>query len=232
MTIKVYYDYKRKTMKIISFSIWGKDKKYIDGAIENAILTKKIYGNDWISRFYYDQDTVPSDGIEEIKRRGGVTIPCKNTKGSWEGLFWRFYPASDPDVDIMISRDTDSRLNSREKAAVDEWIKSEMCFHIMRDHYQHNVQILGGMWGATKKAIPDMKKLIDEWQAFGYRGCDQDFLASRIYPRIINDAMIHDEVIGDQYGWKEVGRKAWPKHKPIEWGEHVGGYVFERVLKW
>jgi len=216
--------------KIISFSLWGSNKLYTQGAIENARIVEEIYPG-WKCRFYID-NTVPQHVIKILGELNSDIFLMNKYGGRIEGMFWRFLVCDDKNIERFIVRDCDSRINYREKYAVDEWIKSEMCFHIMRDHYQHNVQILGGMWGATKKAIPDMKKLIDEWQAFGYRGCDQDFLASRIYPRIINDAMIHDEVIGDQYGWKEVGRKAWPKHKPIEWGEHVGGYVFKRVLKW
>ena len=35
-------------------------------------------------------------------------------------MFCRFYAASDDDVEIVLSRDTDSRLNQREKDAVDD----------------------------------------------------------------------------------------------------------------
>ena len=68
-------------------------------------------------------------------------------EGDWDGMFWRFLPASDPSVDIMISRDTDSRLNSRESVAVTQWLEMGNRFHIMRDHPHHGTQILGGMWG-------------------------------------------------------------------------------------
>ena len=29
-----------------------------------------------------------------------------------------------------------------------EWLSSDLPFHIMRDHDQHDFEILGGMWGA------------------------------------------------------------------------------------
>ena len=51
-------------------------------------------------------------------------------------------------VDIIISRDLDSRFDDREQAAVNEWIRSEKSFHIMRDHPQHRASILGGLWGS------------------------------------------------------------------------------------
>ena len=40
--------------------------------------------------------------------------------GDWSGMFWRFHPCSEEDVDVVLSRDTDSRLTQREKDAVDE----------------------------------------------------------------------------------------------------------------
>jgi hypothetical protein len=45
--------------------------------------------------------------------------------------------AADADVDRFIVRDADSRLNSREKAAVDAWIASGATFPIMRDCFAH-----------------------------------------------------------------------------------------------
>jgi len=37
---------------------------------------------------------------------------------------WRFFPTLDPQVDLYVSRDLDSRLNEREQAAVQEWLHS------------------------------------------------------------------------------------------------------------
>ena len=40
------------------------------------------------------------------------------------GMFWRFLPFDDKDVDIFIVRDTDSRINLREELAVKYWLES------------------------------------------------------------------------------------------------------------
>jgi hypothetical protein len=50
-------------------------------------------------------------------------------------------------VDLLMSRDTDSRIISREEEAVGEWLKSEKIFHVMRDHPAHCTigPILGGI---------------------------------------------------------------------------------------
>jgi hypothetical protein len=41
--------------KLISFCLWGRDPKYLIGAVENALLREKFY-NDWVCRFYIHVD--------------------------------------------------------------------------------------------------------------------------------------------------------------------------------
>ena len=44
----------------------------------------------------------------------------------------------DPSVSVMVSRDLDSRLTSREQAVVTDWLEqSNLPFHIIRDHPGH-----------------------------------------------------------------------------------------------
>ena len=65
-------------------------------------------------------------------------------------MMWRFEPIDDPEVEIIMSRDTDTRFTQREKLAVNEWLSTNKTFHIMRDHPHHNFCILGGMFGTKK----------------------------------------------------------------------------------
>jgi hypothetical protein len=58
---------------------------------------------------------------------------------------WRYLPLLDQHVDRMLARDTDSEINSREAAAVYEWLESNYTFHIMRDHPDHKLPIMGGI---------------------------------------------------------------------------------------
>ena len=46
------------------------------------------------------------------------------------------FPDLSPKVDLMVSRDLDSRLTMREVAAVREWEESGAALHVMRDHPQ------------------------------------------------------------------------------------------------
>ena len=146
-------------MKLLSFAVWGDNPKYLLGATRNAILAKDIYPG-WKCRFYVSND-VPSIILMNLSIYKNVDIVKMGPKGDWTGMYWRFLPTSETDVDVLISRDTDSRLNLREKLAVDQWLESDYGFHIMRDHPAHGFPVLGGMWGAKKGCLPDMKQMIE-----------------------------------------------------------------------
>lgn len=177
--------------KIIAFSLWGENPVYNVGAIRNAELAKEIYSG-WTCRYYLGK-SVPFETVQELAKFDNTEILFMNEPGNWTGMFWRFYPASDLDVNIMISRDTDSRLNWREKAAVDDWLASDKDFHIMRDHPQHATEIMGGMWGVRNNLLPNMVSMINDYVKGDFWQVDQNFLKEKIYPAIIHNRTVHDE---------------------------------------
>lgn len=174
--------------KIISFSLWGDNPKYTIGAIRNAELTPIIYPG-WVSRFYCGE-SVPKDIIKTLISLPHTEVVMMDVDGDWTGMFWRFYACEDSDV--MISRDTDSRLSIREKIAVDEWLESNKDFHIMRDHPHHNTAILGGMWGVRNGLLKNIKTLIQEYNKGNFWQVDQKFLKEKIYPIVVKTSLIHD----------------------------------------
>ena len=177
--------------KIISFCLWGDNPKYTIGAIKNANLTNEIYSG-WTSRFYCGK-SVPENILSQLKEIDNCEVVLMDENGDWSGMFWRFFPASEPDVIAMLSRDCDSRLNLREKCAVDEWMKSYKSFHIMRDHPWHGTEILGGMWGVKYPKLRKMKKMIEDYTKGDFWQVDQNFLKEKIYSLIVTDCAVHDE---------------------------------------
>ena len=81
----------------------------------------------WASqvRVYLD-GSVPAPIISQLEYFGAqiVKMGDRGLAGGIGGMFWRFLVASDPGVDRFIVRDSDSRLNPRERLAVEEWILS------------------------------------------------------------------------------------------------------------
>lgn len=179
-------------MKIITFSLWGNNPTYNIGAIKNAELAQQFYP-DFQCWFYIHKETVPIETICKLEKMSNVKImPKTGDLSIVKPMMWRFEAIDDPTVEIMMSRDTDTRILFREKIAVDEWLNSDKLFHIMRDHPHHNNVILGGMFGTRKLPnLPNWKEKMDEIVQKGYRNYDQDFLRDIIYPIIKNNSVIH-----------------------------------------
>ena len=183
--------------KIISYCLWGNSPKYTFGALKNATLAEKIYPG-WICRFYVGTSTPPNI-IQELSNFSNTEVIIQKTEGNWEGMFWRFEAISDPDVEVMISRDCDSRLTHREKAAVEAWLSTDKNFHIMRDHPFHQTEILGGMWGCRKPLLNDMTQLIKDYTRKGdFWQVDQNFLREIVYPLVKGQSCVHDEFFAGQ----------------------------------
>jgi hypothetical protein len=178
-------------MQLISFSLWGDDPRYTTGALRNAELAAAIYPG-WRCRFYCGT-SVPAAILDRLRGFSHVEVEVMAEPGDWRGMFWRFYPASEPEVAVMLSRDCDSRLTARERAAVDAWLASDRDFHVMRDHPAHYTSILGGMWGVRNGRLRDMRALIDTYPKGDFWQVDQEFLETVIAPRVRDHWLEHDE---------------------------------------
>lgn len=190
-SINTFLDRTISGKHIISFSLWGTSPKYTIGAIRNAVLANDIYPG-WICRFYIGR-SVPEEIINILRSMNNTELVLMEEEGDWTSMFWRFLPTTESDVDVMISRDTDSRLSLREKHAVNEWLLSDKGVHIMRDHPWHNTLILGGMWGIKGGTLPCFKNLLHSFIKTNNYDTDQSFLRSVIYPLINSNCLVHDE---------------------------------------
>jgi len=178
--------------KVISFSLWGNNPTYNIGAIRNAEDAITVYP-DFECWFYIHKDSVPNETIEKLMSLSNTKIILKTGDiNIIKPMMWRFESIDDPEVEIMMSRDTDTRFTQREKLAVNEWISRNTLFHIMRDHPHHKFCILGGMFGTRK--LPHISSWIDTMNLYkqtGNRDYDQNFLRDYIYPLIKDNCTIH-----------------------------------------
>jgi hypothetical protein len=107
-------------------------------------------------------------------------------------------------VDAYVSRDLDSRINSREAAAVAAWLQTKHHFHFMRDHPAHFIEVLGSGWGVRLgPAGSKVRRLVVEafrqaakdpmfWAARRAYGPDQGFLKRYLWPWGKWSAVSHD----------------------------------------
>ena len=183
-------------MKVISYSLYGDNPIYTQGALNNCILRDKFF-KDWEIRVYIN-DTVPDNIIKELTTRN-VTCIDMQTNNQFANSMWRFLPASDNNVEYFISRDCDSRLSLRDFISVQEWIESGKNFHIIRDHpIGHCWKMNAGMWGAKGKIINNISEMIKEYTNLNLhkiydKTIDQLFLETNIYPIACTSVLLHDE---------------------------------------
>lgn len=221
--------------KVISFCLFGSDPIYVQGALRNAELVPEIYPG-WTARFYMGSG-FPLGTAEELHRRGAEAIPCQGNP-----MLARFMVNDDPGVERFLVRDTDSRLNLREHAAVQAWISSDKPFHVIRDHPGHRVAMPGGLWGG-KARIVGMQKLLDGWKgnkAAGGRmviyNNDQIFLRDCVWPLVKGDCLQHDFCCRDTFReaepfpaklgeWRFCGERFGPDEKPES-------YSWEKRIDW
>lgn len=204
-------------MRVLSFSLYGTDPLYCLGAVRNVELARELYPG-WRVRFTVDA-SVPAEVLASLRALDAEIVTVHKSLGPEYGKFWRFLVAADPAIERFACRDADSRLNVREKAAVDEWIASGLPFHLMRDSAHHDRRMLGGMWGGVGGLLPDIAELVDGWGHYERWGDSDRFLCDVVWPRIRDRALCHDS-----FGHFDDGR-SFPPHPPLAGTCYVGEIV-------
>ncbi len=177
-------------MKVITFSLFGDNPLYCEGAVENAKLAKEIYP-DWICAFFVSDD-VPKECIDRLTAEDAAVFLCER-KNKFDGLNWRFMPFADPNVKVWISRDCDSRLSWRERAAVDEWLETDKACHLMRDSHNHSYTMMAGMFGINNELFFERYGMLNlQNPGSANREDDQTILERAVWPLIQNDHVCHD----------------------------------------
>ena len=99
--------------------------KYVNGALRNAELAAAFFPG-WVPRFYCGSD-VPRAILRQLEELGAELVMMQGSggtgssaapRGNIAGMFWRFLVADDSTVHRFIVRDSDSRLNPRDRLAV------------------------------------------------------------------------------------------------------------------
>lgn len=130
--------------KIISTSLYGNKDIYNYGLLLNDALNKLILP-DWILRVYID-NTTNMNFISKVKNNSNIEIIKINTLIGT--MYHRFFPISDPNVEIFISRDLDSIISFYEKAMISDWLNSNKQLHLIHEVLPgHRHTIMGGMFG-------------------------------------------------------------------------------------
>lgn len=203
--------------RVVSYGLYGANPKYTTGAVRNSELVHTIFPG-WVTRFYV-RDDVPKNVLDTLRANGAeiVTMGKNAASGNVAGMFWRFLVADDPEVDRFIVRDSDSRLNMRDAAAVEEWINSGLAVHTIRDHPNHDRPLNGGLWGGTKNCVPGIGKKIRDFGNRGSYGGDLQFLNTVVWPIVKDNQLGHDAYTCTKY----PNSRPFPTKRPGNY-QHVG----------
>jgi hypothetical protein len=175
--------------KIISMSLWGNNPRYSIGAIRNAALAKK-YFPEWRVRIYHD-DLVNVDHLVTLSDYSNVDLINFSENKDIAPCFWRFLAAFESDDNIVLSRDTDSRLSQREKECVEKWLTVAEKYSIIRDHVRHyDFPMLAGMWGYKGKLSAEFLDKLLMYAKRNFYTIDQIYLHDVVWKEAQNDSLI------------------------------------------
>jgi hypothetical protein len=201
--------------RYIAFSLYGTDPLYSLGMAENIRIAPEVYPG-WTVVVHAGASS--AGHLRGLVATGYEMVEHPESVGH-QGMFWRFKTATWPDAEYTVFRDADSRLNIREKAAVDEWVASGRGAHVMRDHPDHRFwPMLGGMWGLRAGAVPNLDQLIARWEQGAAKLWDMRFLGLEVWP-LIRENMVHHSSVPTPHPYA----RPFPAHPPCT------GYVGEIV---
>jgi|SaaInlV_125m_DNA_1040241.scaffolds.fasta_scaffold08448_4 GT2 family glycosyltransferase len=208
--------------KIISIPVYGDKNVYLLGAEKNIEIAGDIYP-DWIVRIYCTQDIKNLNALKKLASEGHCELFV--LESDIFPMYWRYFAIDDPKVSHAIFRDSDSIVDFKEKAAVEDWVKSGATLHSMHDHASgHWSPIMGGMCGLKNPISFNMVEQIHNWSKslrnhrFAYSD-DQSFLSKYVLPIYENDMVDHDSNFKNT---KLKKSQPFPTHVPNVYSDHVG----------
>lgn len=182
-------------MQVISFAVFGANKKYREGLLNNLAAVNVFYP-DWHLFVYCDRENY--DALKTEASARVMIIHQKDFSEGLEGALWRYLPCLNSNVTTAIFRDADSLFSQREADAVFEWLASPFNVHLIRDHPYHESPVMGGMFGVRGTAVRKLGILLDsalKRRRLHAYGDDQAFLNEEFYPRLRHTSLVHTNYV-------------------------------------
>lgn len=204
-------------VNVFSFCLYGpENQKYYRGLLENIFLAGKYFPT-WKVYVYYAPD-VTEGMVNHLSLCTSVVLRPTGILGE-PNMIQRFYAIDEPEVDIMMVRDADSRIHWKDRWAIRAFLeRPEFSVHTIRDNVQHTADMMGGLWGIRKSAGLSLRALYAEYTGhpeLGHRnGHDQNFLSDVVYPRILHTLLVH-------YSNGRAKRGEHAVEFPFEWSNEV-----------
>lgn len=173
--------------RIFTFCVYGTQPKYCQGMVRNLeyITTHFPEFEVWID---IGAD-VPASYKATYSSFPRVRL-FEHAIANGRLMSYRFFHIDDPDVELMLVRDADSRIGPRDIWCIQQFLASDKKIFTIRDHIYHGMPIMGGQWGMRK--IPGFN-MRTAYVTF-YKGSvpsaayssDQNFIAQAVYRPFIS----------------------------------------------
>lgn len=187
----------KQMVNVFSFCLYGPENPYYyRGLLENIWLIGK-YFPDWKVYVYLGTD-VPQSMRDWLSVCSSVVLRETGVTGP-KTMVYRFFAIDEPEVDLMLVRDADSRVHWKDRWAIREFLRQpEYVGHSIRDNVVHKVELCGGLWGMRKIPGVTIQGLYDryvrEYVESGHpsiNGYDQTFLTYYVYPVLKSRLLLH-----------------------------------------
>jgi hypothetical protein len=212
-----------RAANVIAYVLWGNAPRYTVVLSENVRIWPHLFPG-WTLRVYCDQ-SVPEDFVAWLGRHGVQVVRQDLGEGEFphRRLLWRFHVASDPAVRRFLVRDADSLLTVKERVAVDDWLRSDRYFHLMRDWWTHTDLMLAGMWGGVGGVLPPHNTIVAAYKGWREQTehVDQDLLTEVVWPIARQSVLIDDSTFTGS-----LGSQPFPPYGALPPGHHVGQNAF------
>ena len=194
--------------KAIAYSLFGFNKARVDNCFDfNSYLRglmlclrfNRLIYPDWQTILETDQSTyagfefffkyLEERNIIRIEKNNNDIPLCEAMLWRLKPVFWKNKLDHTWEFTHVLCRDLDSPATYREAQAVQYWISKDKAMHAITDSISHDLPLLGGMIGIRPDHFSGRLN-VNSWMDMmaisrmdlSYKGTDQTFLNSHIYP--------------------------------------------------
>ena len=175
----------------ISYSLYGSDPYYVNGALNNLVNNSKIMPG-WVSVLYVSKFTYENFHLLLSRFRDNLIVVAGHDNNI--SSIWRFFATDLGDAEHILFRDCDSLITLREKAYIDEWVSSNKALHIIRDHPLHESNIMAGLCGVKKYKVKNLWETFNNYKFIDVYGIDQWFINRELFKKYRRDTLVHDSI--------------------------------------
>jgi hypothetical protein len=182
---------------IISFCLYGNSDRYYLPLLSNLSYIKNYHSDKFKAVINLSEDYSNSK-IKELKKFDCEIIMFKNDLSATEKRLFRLNPALLNLGAACFVRDSDSEFGKKDIALINDFMASSSQYQIIRDHPNHQMPILAGLWGIKRSSymsIREIWSLAQRHRLFrtdAYRS-DEIILADVFYPRTIKKTLVYSD---------------------------------------